>query len=263
MITLLTDFGVTDYFVAAVKGVILSINPQAQIIDITHEIPAQDIFSAAFTLGACYHNFPAGTIHVAVVDPGVGSKRRPLIIEAGGFHFVGPDNGIFSYVYSRESEINVFHILSEEYFHRPVSPTFHGRDVFGPVAARLSLGDRPDALAERIDDYVKFVIPQPEVNKKTGPIEGSIIHIDRFGNCITNFTTDDLSSGQSMIMIRMQVKNHEIKRFGTHFEQAGGKDDLFAYPGSAGYWEIAVWCGSAAQVLGVRVGDKVVVDLNR
>jgi S-adenosylmethionine hydrolase len=260
MITLLSDFGTTDYFVPAVKGVLLSINPQVQIIDITHEIAAQDIFSAAFTLGACYRNFPLRTIHVAIVDPGVGSKRRPVIVEAGGYLFVGPDNGIFSFVYARESEMKVFHILREEYFRRPVSPTFHGRDVFAPVAARLSLGDPPGVFGERVEDYVKFVIPRPKVKKDPGPIEGSVIHIDRFGNCITNFATDDLLPGQSSI--KMQIKSQEIKRFGTHFEQAAGKGDLIAYPGSAGYWEIAVWRGSAAEVLDVRVGDQIVVELN-
>jgi S-adenosylmethionine hydrolase len=260
MITLLSDFGTADYFVPAVKGVLLSINPQVRIIDITHGIAAQDIFSAAFTLGACYRNFPDRTIHLAIVDPGVGSKRRPLIVEAGGYLFVGPDNGIFSFVYAREPQIKVIHILREEYFRRPVSPTFHGRDVFAPVAARLSLGDPSEVFGERVEDYVKFAIPRPEAKKGPGPIEGTIIHIDRFGNCVTNLTTDDLSSDQSSI--RMRVRGEEIMRFGTHFEQAAGKGDLIAYPGSAGYWEIAVWCGSAAEAFGIRVGDRIIVELN-
>src|SRR5262249_37163093 len=149
MITLLTDFGLSDYFVPAVKGVILTIGPGTEIIDITHDVPAQDVQSAAFTLGACYHNFPAGTIHVAVVDPGVGSSRRAIVVEAAdstGYFFVGPDNGVFSYVYARESKVRVFHITDDRYFRHPVSPTFHGRDVFAPVAARIACGARPEEI---------------------------------------------------------------------------------------------------------------------
>src|SRR6185295_3733914 len=128
LITLLTDFGEADYFVPAVKGVILSINPAARVIDLTHEIPAQDIEAAAFTLGACYHYFPSHTIHLAVVDPGVGSARRPIVVAASEQCFIGPDNGLFSYVYAREQAVHVFHAMCEEYFRHPVSATFHGRD---------------------------------------------------------------------------------------------------------------------------------------
>ncbi|MGE0131837.1 MAG: S-adenosyl-l-methionine hydroxide adenosyltransferase family protein [Blastocatellales bacterium] len=124
MITLLTDFGLTDYFVPAVKGVILTISPGTRIVDITHDVAAQDVHSAAFILGACYHNFPAGTVHVVVVDPGVGSSRRAIVVEAGEHFFVGPDNGVFSFVYAREADIHVFHITRDQYFRHPVSPTF-------------------------------------------------------------------------------------------------------------------------------------------
>src|SRR5262249_19198705 len=156
MITLLTDFGLSDYFVPAVKGVILTINPETKIIDITHDVAAQDVHSAAFLLGACYHNFPAGTVHVAVVDPGVGSSRRAIIVATGEYLFVGPDNGIFSFVYARETGFRVFRIMDDQYFRHPVSLTFHGRDVFAPVAAHIARGVKPEEIGEEIEDYVRF-----------------------------------------------------------------------------------------------------------
>jgi S-adenosylmethionine hydrolase len=258
MITLLTDFGTADYFIPAVKGVILSINPQAQIIDLTHEIPAQDIAAAAFTLGACYHNFPAGTIHLAVVDPGVGSARRAIVARAGKQFFVGPDNGIFSYIYAREPQVTVFQIDREEYFRHPVSATFHGRDVFAPVAAWLSRGLTAEAVAREIHDFVKLEIPQPLTAESGKRIVGSILHIDRFGNCITNLTERELRPDQSAI--KMLVAGRKVIRFGSHFAEATRGDELFAYLGSAGYWEIALWCDSAAQRLAVRRGAEVILE---
>ena len=180
MITLLTDFGTADYFVPAVKGVILSLNPQTTIIDITHEIPAQDIQAGAFTLGACYHNFPAGTIHLAVIDPGVGSERRPIIVATGKYFFVGPDNGIFSYVYHLEKAVRVFQVSETELFRHNSSSTFHGRDVFAPLAAWLSKGLTPENFGAEINDYIRFDLPRPQIS--AGKISGEIIH------CKINFT---------------------------------------------------------------------------
>ncbi|HEU5459805.1 MAG TPA: SAM-dependent chlorinase/fluorinase [Pyrinomonadaceae bacterium] len=156
MITLLTDFGTVDYFVGAVKGAILSVNPRVVIVDITHEIPPQDVEAAAFTLLASYQTFPLGTIHVAVVDPGVGSARRPIVVRAGKQFFVGPDNGIFTYIYDREPSHQVVHVTSEKYFRPSPSSTFHGRDIFAPVAAELSNGVKPEALGPRITDAVRL-----------------------------------------------------------------------------------------------------------
>ena len=152
LITLLTDFGTADYFVGAMKGVIFSINPTARVVDITHEIPPHDIRAGAFTLHAVYKSFPPQTIHVAVVDPGVGSTRRPILVVGGDQFFVGPDNGLFGYVYEREPRCRVFHLTREEYFRRPVSQTFHGRDIFAPVAAALSRGVEPPELGDEIKD---------------------------------------------------------------------------------------------------------------
>jgi S-adenosylmethionine hydrolase len=260
MITLLTDFGLSDYFVPAVKGVILTISPDIRIVDITHETPAQDIHSAAFILGACYHNFPAGTVHLAVVDPGVGSSRREIVVEAGGYCFVGPDNGIFSFVYARETDVRVFRITNDQYFRRPVSPTFHGRDLFAPVAARIARGVRPEEIGEEIEDYVRFEIPRPRLIDSRGVIEGRLIHIDRFGNCVTNFTETDLRLDAITSSTKLYFGGREVKQFGSHFAEATERDDLFAYVGSAGFWEIALWRDSAARLANARRGDEVILE---
>lgn len=259
LITLLTDFGEADYFVPAVKGVILSINPAARVIDLTHDIPAQDIEAGAFTLGACYHHFPARTIHLAVVDPGVGSARRPVVIASGEQCFIGPDNGLFSYVYARERTVRVFHATRKECFRHPVSATFHGRDVFAPLSAYLSLGLNPEAVGEQIDDYVRFDLPQPSASP-TGQLIGQIIHIDRFGNCITNFTTRELDIHQSLSAPQLCCGGRKITRFVTHFAESQQPSELLAYLGSAGYWEIGVWRSSAAELMGARRGMEVILD---
>ena len=166
VISLLTDFGVTDYFVGAVKGVILSINPVARLVDITHEIPPQDIEAAAFTLLASYQSFPPNTIHLAIVDPGVGSNRRPVIVKTDKATYVGPDNGIFSYVLEQVRDYEVFHITEEQYFRTPMSSTFHGRDVFAPVTAALSRGLPANAFGPKIVDPVVLPSLRPLRKKR-------------------------------------------------------------------------------------------------
>jgi S-adenosyl-L-methionine hydrolase (adenosine-forming) len=250
VITLLTDFGVTDYYVGAVKGVIVTLNPQVPIIDITHDVPPQDIHSAAFTLLACYRDFPPGTIHVAVVDPGVGSTRRAIVVSAAGQYFVGPDNGIFSYVVEREPSHRTYHVLAEKYFRRPTSTTFHGRDVFAPVAAALSQGISPTRLGIPIIDEVRLepLAPQVQTNWR---VKGRIIHIDRFGNCVTNFTRDAKP-------VKLIVKRRVIKTFRQFFaEDDGSKEQIFAIWGSAGFLELASNRRSAAELLHVKRGDSV------
>ena len=243
-ITLLTDFGVADYFVGAMKGVILSINPHATIVDITHEIPAQDVAAGAFTLLAAYDAFPKGTIHVAVVDPGVGSSRRPIVVSAADQFFVGPDNGIFTYVL--DSTFEVFHITASEYFHQPISNTFHGRDIFAPVAAALSNEIDPSSLGPRISDPVRLAISR----------NPHVIHIDRFGNVVTNITRDSYKEGTTLV-----VNGKRISAFRNFFGEIGGDvreaGEPFAIWGSAGFLEIAVNGRSAAEILGVKRGDEV------
>lgn len=254
VITLLTDFGTADYFVPAVKGVLLTSNPRVSIIDITHEIPPQDIASGAFTLLTCYRDFPPGTIHVAVVDPGVGSSRRPIVVSAGSHCFVGPDNGLFSYVYDNEPSHQTFHVTADEYFRGPVSPSFHGRDVFAPVAAALSKGLQPPALGPQITDEMRLA-PLSPIQEKNGTVRGRIIHIDRFGNCITNFRLADLPE-QPELLVNGQV----IRTVRTFFtDEHGAEDEVFAIWGSAGFLEISINGLSAATHLRAKRGDAVIL----
>lgn len=264
LITLLTDFGNADYFVAAVKAVILSANPDALIVDITHEIPPQDIESAAFTLLAACSYFPAGTIHVGVVDPGVGSTRRPLLLKLGDQFFVGPDNGIFSYLLENHEKageaVEVFHLTNQEYFRHPVSATFHGRDVFAPVAAALSLGAKPNDLGSEITDLLRLA-PLSAASTADGSISARIIHIDRFGNCVTNLTQNELTAGTIAAGATLCVNGNEVKSFRNYFAaEADSKDKLFAFWGSAGFLEIAVTNESAARLLHAKRGDVVLVN---
>ncbi len=257
-ITLLTDFGAADYFVGSVKGVILSLNPQARIVDLTHEIAAQDIEAAAFTLLASYKSFPKGTIHFAVVDPGVGSTRRGIAVVAADQFFVGPDNGIFSYIYERESNFSVYELSNAEFFREPVSPTFHGRDIFAPVATALSNGVKPAKLGPRVTDPVKLAPLNPEVSDSR--ILARIIHIDRFGNCVTNITPRVLTEEMIEAGAHLTIKGKKITSFRSFFaEKAGGPTQLFALWGSAGFLEIAAANQSAAKFLDAARGASVVV----
>lgn len=247
-ITLLTDFGTADYFVGAMKGAILSINPQAVIVDITHEIPAQDVAAGAFTLLAAFDTFPDGTVHVAVVDPGVGSERRPIVVAARNHLFVGPDNGIFTYIYERDSSFEAFHITDEKYFRQPVSTTFHGRDIFAPVAAALSTGVDPASFGSSIVDPVRLTISS----------EPQIIHIDHFGNLITNITRDQFKDGT-----QLSVNGTVISAFRKFFGESGGEiGEPFAIWGSAGFLEIAINGRSAAESLAVKRGASVTLKYN-
>jgi S-adenosylmethionine hydrolase len=263
VITLLTDFGTADYFIAAVKGVILSSNPNARIVDITHEIPPQDIEAAAFTLLAAYSSFPPGTIHVAVVDPGVGSARRPILIKVAEQFFIGPDNGIFSYVWDscehQGLSATIFHLTNAEYFRHPVSPTFHGRDVFAAVAVALSLGSKPKDMGTSISEIVGLQPLRP-FSSPDGRIKGRIIHIDRFGNCITNITDEDLTAEMIAAGAKLTVKGKSVKTFRQYFaEESISHEKLFGIWGSAGFLEIAATNDSAARLLKARRGDAVII----
>ncbi|MDQ3175251.1 MAG: SAM-dependent chlorinase/fluorinase [Acidobacteriota bacterium] len=259
LITLLTDFGTADYFVSAMKGVILSVNPNARVVDITHEIPAQDIEAAAFTLLAAYPSFPSGTIHVAVVDPGVGSARRAILVETGGQFFVGPDNGIFSYVCECEPLARVLEVTNEEYFRAPVSSTFHGRDVFAPVAAALSTGIDPSEFGKQITNPVLLAPLKPE-NSKNGTVKARIIHIDQFGNCITNLTPRELTEKMIAEGAYLVANGAKVESFRNFFsDQAGRGTEVFGLWGSAGFLELAAKDKSAAKILKAKRGQPVLV----
>ena len=191
LIALLTDFGTKDYFVGAMKGAILSINAPARIVDITHDIEPQNIRAASFTLRACYRDFPAKTIFAAVVDPGVGSDRKAVLVETNDYYFIAPDNGLLSFVFNQPENYKIFELTNEEFFARRVSATFHGRDVFAPIAAHLSKSVAPHSFGARTESFVRFEETEPR-RISTGEIEAEIIHADRFGNLITNLTSDDL-----------------------------------------------------------------------
>lgn len=243
VITLLTDFGTADYFVGAVKGAILSVNPNVVIADITHEIPPQDIEAGAFTLLAVYKTFPAGAIHVAVVDPGVGSSRRPILVAANEQFFVGPDNGIFSYIYDREPSHRIFHVTAEKYFRPDPSSTFHGRDIFAPVAAALSTGVPPEEFGLEIKDEIRLLSLETPLR---------IIHIDRFGNCVTNISRE-VFEGKSL-----SINGRAITALRNFYGEASSSDEVFAIWGSAGFLEISANGASAAQILGAKRGDTII-----
>ena len=261
LITLLTDFGTSDYFVSAMKGVILSINPDARVVDITHEIPAQDIEAAAFNLLAAYSSFPSGTIHVAVVDPGVGSKRRAILVESGGQFFIGPDNGIFSYVCESDPDTKVFEVTNNKYFRASVSSTFHGRDVFAPVAAALSNGIDPSEFGKKITNPVLMATLKPE-KSRDGQVKGRIIHIDRFGNCITNLTPRELTEKTITDGAYLVVNGTKVKSFRKFFSEQGGLGkEVFGIWGSAGFLELAAKDKSAAKILKAKRGQRVVIQM--
>ena len=184
-ITLLTDFGQDDPWVGSLKSVLWGIQPAAKIVDMSHAVPAHDVFAGAFTLYRCYRDYPAWTVHLCVVDPGVGGPRRPILVVADDRYFVGPDNGLFSFVYQFDVVHKVIHITADHYFRRPLSATFHGRDVFAPVAGWLSKGIDSSRFGDEITDYVKLPVPV-DVLREDGALEGEVCAVDRFGNCITN-----------------------------------------------------------------------------
>jgi S-adenosylmethionine hydrolase len=254
LITLLTDFGSQDYFVGAMKGAILSINADARIVDITHEIPPQDIRAAAFNLLAVYKDFPGGTIHLAVVDPGVGSARRAVLVKCAGQFFVGPDNGVFSWICEREENFLAVHLTNEKFFRHPVSHTFHGRDVFAPVAAALSRGGVLEEFGQSIDDLVRLEPLEPR-RVAGGRLEATIIHIDHFGNCITSLTREHLGGAP-----KLMVNGREVSSFREFFAaEAADQDELFCLFGSAGFLEIAAENTSSARILEASPGDRVYV----
>jgi S-adenosyl-L-methionine hydrolase (adenosine-forming) len=256
LITLLTDFGITDHFVAAMKGVILSVNPFAKIVDITHQIPPQEIQVAAFTILAAYDSFPKGTINVVVVDPGVGSSRLPIAVQAAGQFFLGPDNGIFTHICERHTSV-VRAINNEDLFRHPVSSTFHGRDIFAPVAAALASGVKFAAIGPVIDDWVRLDTLAIKRRWKRER-EGRILHIDHFGNCITSFTKKDLKEGTFVLI----VNKNKIGSFRQFFaDEHNHPDEVFAYWGSVGFLELGVRNSSAAKLLRTRVGDLVLARL--
>lgn len=235
------------------KGVILGIQPAAHLIDISHGVRPYDIADGAFTIAQAYRYFPKKTIHVVVVDPGVGSARRPLLAEMGGQYFIAPDNGVLSMLFAREQP-KVRHITSDRYFLQPVSRTFHGRDVFSPVAAHLAAGILPAKFGKRIEDYLQASFDTPaQTGKHTWT--GTIIKSDHFGNLFTNLHIDEFPSVRTHAFT-LKVGRQAIARLALTFSECAA-GELFVVVGSSGYLEIAVSEGSAAAVLGCGAGSPV------
>lgn len=267
VITLTTDFGTSDGYVASVKGVILGINPQATIVDITHTIEPQSIMQSAFILHTAWRYFPKGTIHLCVIDPGVGGHRQAIILKTPAAIFITPDNGTLSYILHELASEETAHsaglavrralpegceavsITNKEYFRHPVSPTFHGRDIFAPVAAHLSLDLPVREFGHVTEKLNAFTVPVPFFDA-AGRTTGQIIHIDRFGNLITNLKSHHIPAGGAAV----EIRNQRIDDTSSYFAQGQG---LMAVIGSSDYLEISVREGSAAILLGARVGDTV------
>ncbi len=291
IITLLTDFGNQDAYVGIMKGVIASINPHASIVDICHNIPSYDIMSGAYLLATSYKYFPKGTIHVAVVDPGVGSKRDIICVNTRNYLFLMPDNGLLSFIVPEEKPKNIIRVANTKYFLPSPGTTFHGRDIFAPAAAYLSLGVKPLQLGTRANSLEIFDIPQPVYNKK-GQLEGQIIYIDRFGNLITNITREYLEQHFHNSIIPRNSLHFPFKKGGLRriykgedkegpllcktMETTVGKKKITGLSktyadvqpgeplvlfGSAGFLEVSVNQGNARQCFKVDRDNKVMVEM--
>jgi S-adenosyl-L-methionine hydrolase (adenosine-forming) len=258
IITLTTDFGTDDHLVGTLKGVILKINPEVTLVDITHHVTPFDLLDGALAIGAAYSYFPPKTIHIVIVDPGVGTERRPLLVSAQNQYFIAPDNGVLSVIYEREqNNMVVRHANAEHYYLQPVSKTFHGRDVFAPVAAWLSKGWQTASMGDEISDYKRFALPRPKSTE--GGTKGVVLRIDPFGNLVTNFRAEDLPSEmQNGGGLKMQVGTHAVTHLVDTFAR-GKAGEPIAYFGSSGYLEIAINKGNASRTLSVGRGAPVIL----
>jgi|SRR5579871_2737129 len=257
IVTFTTDFGLNDPFVGIMHGVVLSIHPETTIVDICHAVASYNVFDGAWTIAQSYRFFPPRTVHVVVVDPGVGSERRPVIVETADYLFVAPDNGVLSLVEAREEKFVVRHVTAERYFLHPVSQTFHGRDVFAPVAGWLSNGVAPAEFGPEITDYVRLAVRKVE-HLGGNSLRGEVLKIDKFGNLITNIGELDAPAlfASQPPPVSILVGGETITRICRSYAEGQGAE-LFAILGSSGYLEIAAKQASAAEKLGAIVGTPV------
>jgi S-adenosyl-L-methionine hydrolase (adenosine-forming) len=257
IVTLTTDFGLSEPYAGIMKGVILNINPEATVVDLSNDIKPFDILEGALAIAHSYRYFPPRTIHVVVVDPGVGSARRPLLAAAGGHYFVAPDNGVLSLVFAREEDALVRHITSSHYFLEPLSQTFHGRDIFAPVAAWLSRNVETEKFGEPCADFVRFTMPEPKrINERL--IKGVVLRVDRFGSLMTNITPANLPElfTETPPPFKIMVGKTEITSLKSAYSH-GAPGEIFAILGSSGHLELAASRGSASHTLGVGKGAEV------
>ena len=281
VITLTTDFGYTDAYVAAMKGVILNINPDINVVDICHDIKPQNITQAAFVLHTAYPYFPKRTVHVVVVDPGVGADRQVIILRTPQADFVAPDNGVLSYVIRRympaskekitkqesvlteylacakmDQDTEVVAVTNEKFFRQPVSNTFHGRDILSPVAAALSMGFKPREFGEPLKNLKLLPLSKPET-RSGNSVLGHVIHIDAFGNLVTDITAKELPQNKGRVLV-FKISGRVISGLSQNYTHSSG---LLALIGSSGHLELAMSNGSAGSVLAARIGDEVLVEL--
>lgn len=257
VVTLTTDFGISDHFVGVMKGVIISINPEVELVDLCHSVNSYDVFDAAFTLAQSYRYFPSDTIHLVVIDPGVGTARRPILARTMESKFVAPDNGVLSLIYEREESVEVRHITSDHYFLNPVSNTFHARDIFSPVVGWLSKGVEVDKFGDPITDYAKFSSPKPKQVSES-LIKGVTLKVDKFGNVITNITPQDVPQlfSDNPPPFKIIINSQEVTRLNLAYSM-GKPSEIFAIVGSSGFLEICTNRGSAAKALNVSRGAEV------
>jgi S-adenosylmethionine hydrolase len=260
-VTLTTDFGTNDHFVGVLKGVILEITPDAQIVDISHSVQPFDVLDGALTISQAYSYFPSSTVHLVVVDPGVGTARRPIIAISDKYYFVAPDNGVLSLVYAQEERMHVRHISSDHYFLQPISNTFHARDIFAPVAAYLAKQVDSHKFGDEIEDFTRFAAPKPKV-VDANRMRAVILKVDRFGNLITNITPKDapMLFGADPAPFKLVVGSKEITEIRTLYAE-GAAGEVFGIMGSMGFLEIAANRGNAAQITGAGKGNEVSIIL--
>ncbi len=260
LITLLTDFGDRDWFVASMKGVILSINPQATVVDLSHHIPSQDIASGAYLLGACYRHFPAGTVHVAVVDPGVGSMRRPLLVMTRRYFFVAPDNGLLTYVLDEAGDAEIRVIENPRYALEPLGRTFDARDVFAPAAAWLTMRQATASFGPVAGDLARLDVPEPRWEQQA--LIGQVVYVDRFGNLITNLSqqhVEEVLKRTGRPQLSMHVGGHRIEGLVRCYGEGSG-DRPHALINSNGNLEVFLKEADAASWLHIGRYDVIKLD---
>lgn len=259
-ITLISDFGARDYFVGAMKGAIHEINPNAAVIDISHEIAPFDLLAAAFTLRACYYDFPLHTIHVVAVDPATpGAKRRPLLVKTENFYFIAPDNGVLSFIFACERLVGVWAINATHYYRPSPNPNFYARDIYAPVAAHLSRVMSGDDFGEPIQDFARIPLPKPEVAGKQ--VKGRVLLADRFGNLITNVEFAELAGylqAQGLKRGQVSIAGKSGPLVQAHGE---GQGEIYALPGPTGHLEICAQQKSAEKLVGAQRGQEFLLQL--